>query len=49
MDKMKPQQVESKPRNVNTGEIENWGFELETASHVDDTLFFCIVLTDVLA
>ena len=23
-------QVDGKPRNVNTGEIENWGFELET-------------------
>ena len=30
------QQVDGKPRNVNTGEIENWGFELEAAYHVDD-------------
>ena len=30
------QQVGGKPRNVNTGEIENWGFELEAAYHVDD-------------
>jgi iron complex outermembrane receptor protein len=29
------QQVDGKPRNVNTGEIENWGFELEAAYHVD--------------
>ncbi len=29
------QQVDGKPRNVNTGEIENWGFELEGAYHVD--------------
>ena len=29
------QQVDGKPRNVNTGEIENWGFELETAYHMD--------------
>ena len=28
-------QVDGKPRNVNTGEIENWGFELEAAYHVD--------------
>ena len=28
-------QVDGKPRNVNTGEIENWGFELEGAYHVD--------------
>ena len=32
---MKPQQVDCKPRNVNTGEIENWGLELEAAYHVD--------------
>ena len=32
---MKPQQVDCKPRNVNTGEIENWGFELEAAYQVD--------------
>ena len=29
------QQVDGKPRNVNTGEIENWGFELEAAYQVD--------------
>ena len=29
------QQVDGKPRNVNTGEIENWGFELEAAYRVD--------------
>lgn len=29
------QQVDGKPRNVNTGEIENWGFELETAYRLD--------------
>ena len=29
------QQVDGKPRNVNTGKIENWGFELEAAYHVD--------------
>ena len=29
------QQVDGKPRNVNTGEIENWGFELEAGYHVD--------------
>jgi iron complex outermembrane receptor protein len=29
------QQVDGKPRNVNTGEVENWGFELEAAYHVD--------------
>ena len=29
------QQVDGKPRNVNTGEIENWGFELGAAYHVD--------------
>lgn len=29
------QQVDGKPRNVNTGEIENWGFELEATYHVD--------------
>lgn len=27
--------VDGKPRNVNTGEIKNWGFELEAAYHVD--------------
>ena len=32
------QQVDGKPRNVNTGEIENWGFELEAAYHVDSHL-----------
>jgi len=30
------QQVDGKPRNVNKGEIENWGFELEAAYHVDN-------------
>ncbi len=29
------QQVDGKPRNVNTGEIENWGFELEAAYNID--------------
>ena len=29
-------QVDGKPRNVNTGEIENWGFELEAAYRVDN-------------
>jgi iron complex outermembrane receptor protein len=29
------QQVDGKPRNVNTGEIENWGFELEAAYRMD--------------
>ena len=29
------QQVDGKPRNVNTGEIENWGFELEAAYQAD--------------
>ena len=28
-------QVDGKPRNVNTGEIENWGFELEAAYYID--------------
>ena len=28
-------QVDGKPRNVNTGEIENWGFELEAAYNID--------------
>ena len=29
------QQVDGKPRNVNTGKIENWGFELEASYHID--------------
>ena len=29
------QQVDGKPRNVNTGEIENWGIELEAAYRMD--------------
>ena len=29
-------QVDGKPRNVNTGEIENWGLEAEAAFHVDN-------------
>ena len=29
-------QVDGKPRNVNTGEIENWGCEAEAAYHVDN-------------
>ena len=29
------QQMDGKPRNVNTGEIENWGFELEAAYNID--------------
>ena len=32
--------VDGKPRNVNTGEIENWGFELEARYPIDN--HFCV-------